>query len=45
MQTVIYYDKSGKVLAAGAEEPSEKVSEDQSDDEWEEVEEPIKAEW
>lgn len=42
VQTVIWYDHSGKVLAVGAEEPSQPESEE---DEWQDVEEPIKTEW
>ncbi|THH07993.1 hypothetical protein EW146_g9133 [Bondarzewia mesenterica] len=48
IQTVIWYDKDGNVLAVGAEEPAEPpLADDASDDEWEEVDNVtmFKVEW
>ncbi|THH13132.1 hypothetical protein EW146_g7051 [Bondarzewia mesenterica] len=45
IQTVIWYDKDGDVLAVGAEEPEEPSLEDASDDGWEEVDKMFKVEW
>ncbi|THH05593.1 hypothetical protein EW146_g9863 [Bondarzewia mesenterica] len=48
IQTVIWYNKDGNVLAVGAEEPAESpLADDASDDEWEEVDNVtvFKVEW